>query len=125
MEYGFYHPDHGYWQTISNPSQEVLDTYPKGTIAVPVQPAEFYTFDGLTWVPPTQEKLNEVAEDRVREQRDNILATVVDPLVSNPLRWADLTADQQQAWADYRRALLDVPQQAGFPSNVAWPTQPE
>lgn len=63
--------------------------------------------------------------DHIRQIRDNILATVVDPLVSNPLRWADLTADQQQAWADYRRALLDVPQQAGFPQNVSWPVKPE
>ena len=63
------------------------------------------------------------AED-VRADRNRILTLIVDPLVSNPLRWGDLTAEQQQAWADYRRALLDVPQQAGFPENVIWPAQP-
>lgn len=36
---------------------------------------------------------------------------------------ADSTVDKQ-AWATYRQALRDVPQQAGFPWNVQWPTQP-
>jgi hypothetical protein len=69
-----------------------------------------------TPLPPT--------EDQVRATRDYILTTVVDPLASNILRWNDLTAEQQQAWADYRRALLDVPQQEGFPETVIWPTAP-
>ena len=77
------------------------------------------------YVPPTQEELDAVASRETRVERKIILATVVDPLVSNPLRWADLTVEQQQAWADYRRALLDVPQQSGFPSDVIWPTQPK
>ena len=29
------------------------------------------------------------------------------------------------AWAVYRQALRDVPQQAGFPWEVTWPAQPE
>lgn len=28
------------------------------------------------------------------------------------------------AWAEYRQALRDVPQQPGFPSNVVWPELP-
>ena len=28
-------------------------------------------------------------------------------------------------WKVYRQALRDVPNQAGFPDNVVWPTQPE
>jgi len=31
----------------------------------------------------------------------------------------------QAAWATYRQALRDVPQQAGFPSDINWPTTPE
>lgn len=27
-------------------------------------------------------------------------------------------------WAIYRQALRDLPQQAGFPSNVQWPVEP-
>jgi hypothetical protein len=62
--------------------------------------------------------------DSIRAVRDTILTNVVDPLVSNPLRWADLTAETQAAWTAYRRALLDVTQQEGFPTAVIWPTQP-
>lgn len=29
------------------------------------------------------------------------------------------------AWANYRQALRDVPDQPGFPFNVTWPSQPE
>lgn len=37
---------------------------------------------------------------------------------------ADAPVDKE-AWAAYRQALRDVPQQAGFPWVVEWPAQPE
>jgi hypothetical protein len=77
------------------------------------------------YIPPTREEVNAAAAKKVRLQRDRILAAAVDPLVSNPLRWADLSVEQQEAWADYRRALLNIPQQSGFPTNVTWPIKPE
>ena len=77
------------------------------------------------YVPPTQAELDEQAAAGVRWQRDYLLQTEVDPIVSNPLRWADMTAEQQAAWAAYRTALLDITLQAGFPHNVVWPTKPE
>jgi hypothetical protein len=80
--------------------------------------------DTASYIPPTQEELDAIAADQVRSKRDFILTAKVDPMVSNPLRWSALSADQQQAWADYRIALLDVPQQAGFPNDVIWPVQP-
>lgn len=60
-----------------------------------------------------------------REKRDRLLRTVVDPIVTNPLRWAEMTDAQRQAWSDYRRALLDIPEQVGFPLSIVWPTKPE
>lgn len=62
--------------------------------------------------------------DEVRMQRDLILKSVVDPFVSNSLRWAELKPEKQGEWVAYRRALLDVPQQTKFPEAVVWPTQP-
>jgi len=59
-----------------------------------------------------------------RFYRNELLVREVDPIVTNPLRWAELSSTEQQAWADYRTALLDVPQQAGFPGNITWPTKP-
>ena len=36
----------------------------------------------------------------------------------------DSTADKA-AWAIYRQALRDLPQQAGFPTTINWPVKPE
>lgn len=76
------------------------------------------------YVPPTQEELDAQAAAMVRAQRDWRLQNEVDPIVSNPLRWADMTTEEQNAWAAYRTALLDITDQAGFPHNVTWPTKP-
>lgn len=47
----------------------------------------------------------------------------------SPMRWLDMSVEEQQAWVDYRHALLDIPQQEGFPWNgditqAPWPTVP-
>jgi hypothetical protein len=76
------------------------------------------------YAPPTQEELDATAANAVRQQRDMILTAHVDPVVTNPLRWADLSAEKQAEWAAYRRALLDITTQAGFPNDVVWPTKP-
>ena len=39
--------------------------------------------------------------------------------------WAVADRTMTQAETDYRQALRDVPEQAGFPENVTWPTKPE
>ena len=59
----------------------------------------------------------------VRAERDRLLLEV-DAVADNPLRWAALSSDKQAEWATYRTALLDVPQQAGFPDTITWPTKP-
>ena len=60
----------------------------------------------------------------IRVQRDSKLTNEVDPVVSNPLRWADLSAQEQADVSAYRLALLDVPSQSGFPHTISWPTKP-
>ena len=80
--------------------------------------------DVAAYVPPTQAELDEAAKQAVRDERDIKLVTEVDHIAGNALRWAALDADTQSAWAAYRQALLDVPQQAGFPHDVTWPVKP-
>jgi hypothetical protein len=80
--------------------------------------------DFTAYVAPTQEELDAVTAGQVRAERDRILTTVVDPLVSNPLRWADLTETKQTEWSQYRTDLLNIPQQSGFPNTITWPTEP-
>jgi len=65
----------------------------------------------------------EVLADQMRTLRNQKLAAL-DALVMHPLRWAEFTAPQQVALSSYRQALLDVPQQAGFPANIDWPEPP-
>ena len=81
--------------------------------------------DYAAYVAPTQSELDAETAANIREERDTILGTVVDPLVSNPLRWASLASDKQTEWTNYRTNLLGVPQQAGFPNSITWPTKPE
>jgi hypothetical protein len=86
------------------------------------------------WVPPPPLTVEEVSE-MIRQSRNGTLTSVVDPVVSNPLRWNEMSETEQQAWTDYRRALLDLPQDPDFPwyimsagyvdlTVVPWPTRP-
>ena len=77
------------------------------------------------YVAPTQEELDAKKALDVRELRDHLLESEVDPVVSNPLRWADMSSEKQAEWAQYRTDLLNVPQQSSFPNSVSWPMQPE
>ena len=68
---------------------------------------------------------DEVLSLNIRAQRDSILGTIVDPVVSNPLRWADMSSEKQEEWRVYRQNLLNIPESSSFPSDVTWPTPPE
>ncbi|MPM13217.1 hypothetical protein SDC9_59573 [bioreactor metagenome] len=57
-----------------------------------------------------------------RAHRDTLLKETVDSV--NPMRWEALTELQKDAWRVYRQALLDVPQQEGFPTAIVWPEVP-
>ena len=81
--------------------------------------------DVAAYIPPTQDELDAAASVAIRSERNRKLASEVDPVAGNALRWAALTDDQQQAWADYRQALLDVPSQPNFPHSVDWPIKPQ
>ena len=76
--------------------------------------------DVAAYVPPTQAEIDAEIAKQIRADR-GVLLLELDAFVGNPLRWSALDADTQAAWALYRQALLDVPQQAGFPNDVLWP----
>ena len=59
----------------------------------------------------------------VRATRDSLLAKHVDRF--NAIRFESLNGAKQKAWIEYRQALLNVPQQEGFPFDISWPTPPE
>ena len=66
---------------------------------------------------------SEMLDKQARAHRNALLKEVVDAV--NPMRWEALTDTQKDAWRAYRQALLDVPQQEGFPNNITWPEAPK
>ena len=80
--------------------------------------------DCEAYAPPTAEELKAKNTIIQRSLRDHKLATEVDPMVTNPLRWAELSTAKQNKWKTYRTNLLNVPQQSGFPDSISWPTKP-
>jgi hypothetical protein len=67
----------------------------------------------------TNTKSNSVLEPRLIR---NKLLQSVDRV--NPVWYAALSEQQRAELAAYRIALLNVPQQSGFPDNVVWPSKP-
>jgi hypothetical protein len=112
-----------------HPSEATLaeyDVYPVNEIARPeydarthyLKQSEFYQVDGKWQVHYTPEQLPyEQVSDRIRAERGILLTqsdwTQVDDAPVNKL-----------AWAQYRQALRDIPQQDGFPYDVQWPETP-
>jgi len=68
-----------------------------------------------------ESKIPELIAERqaaqARSQRDALLSQ------SDWTQVPDAPVDQA-AWAEYRQALRDVPQQAGFPTEITWPQKP-
>lgn len=68
-----------------------------------------------TW--QVQQLSTEVASERVRDRRNQLL------VASDWTQVADAPVNRE-AWAEYRAELRDLPNQAGFPFQVAWPAPP-
>lgn len=66
---------------------------------------------------------NEKNEEKIRNERNTRLR-LCDKM--SPMRWNTLSDVDKQKWNDYRQALLDIPQQEGFPwggdiNKAPWP----
>ena len=73
---------------------------------------------------PYQPPSEEVVAGAVRQERDDLLQQL-DKVVTNPLRFNSLSPEQVAVLTAYRQDLLDVPQQAGFPTDVVFPETPD
>jgi len=116
MDVEINHPQHGWIPYTVDPAD--TDTTIDNTAVMALIGSNF-----AAYVAPTQAELDAALASEVRADRDGRLAEV-DAIAGNALRWADLTSAEQAEWSTYRQALLDVPQQAGFPNNVVWPVRP-
>lgn len=141
MKYTVYNPDTGailsvYY--ISDPAQIDINLSNKTWIQGDYSANEYYVVDGVAtqlpenpntsllpyefdWITHSWQLNESGASAQARSQRDQRLADV-DRV--NPVWYNSLTAEQQAELATYRQALLDVPQQPGFPAQLEWPAKP-
>ena len=111
------HPEHGWIPYGLNPDD--TDMTVDNSVLLGLIGSDY-----AAYVAPTQAELDAELSANLRGQRDQRLAEEVDPIVTNPLRWAELTDAKQAEWTQYRTNLLNLPDQAGFPNTVTWPTKP-
>ena len=85
-------------------------------IAVDMSPEEIAEFEAqqAEWAAGADDR----AAAEIRTERDTKLTE------SDWTQVADVPVDQA-AWATYRQALRDIPEQSGFPNEVNWPTEPQ
>lgn len=77
-----------------------------------------WLWDGSTLTAPTSpQKTADELQAEARAQRDRLLSE------SDWTQVLDAPVDKS-AWATYRQALRDIPQQAGFPVAITWPVKP-
>jgi len=112
--------------THALPQSIVSDDYPSYDIfterveeSIVETPTEIRTTYSV--VPLTEEEIP-VVEERltylIRRDRNNRLTETDYMMLSD-------TPSPTQAWLDYRQALRDITEQAGFPQNFTWPEKPE
>ena len=77
--------------------------------------------NGVTTTAAEQETSYKASKDA--EQAKSVRASRDTKLSETDWRFrSDMTPSQE--WKDYCQALRDVPNQAGFPWTITWPTQP-
>jgi len=118
-------------------SDEVAARFNVYRVTPTAQPAEDHTINpertavkvNGTWIeqwtqtPATPEQIAERTDAKaaeIRADRNQRLADCDWTQLSD----SPLNADAKLAWSLYRETLRMIPQQAGFPWNVAWPPEP-
>jgi hypothetical protein len=76
-----------------------------------------WTYANGVFAAPANEITEEEKAASARNRRDSLLAQ------SDWTQVLDAPVDQA-AWATYRQALRDIPDQSGFPNEITWPTEP-
>jgi|GEM_PF-3148916 len=76
----------------------------------------------VTVVIPTATGAQPTAADKVKSQRDSLLASTNHFLFPDMI--GRISPKEKAALFDYRKALFEIENQSGFPDSVVWPTPP-
>jgi hypothetical protein len=112
--------NYSYLRAEYNPQEFYIDINTAQPVPIPEKPGPDYYFSYNTY---SWELRLDVAETRAINLRNTLLANSdwTDTLSSKNRLGEDL----YNQWQAYRQALRDVPEQAGFPLAIVWPTPPE
>lgn len=61
-----------------------------------------------------EEAIKTAKQTVVRNYKNNLLKTEVDPVVTNPLRWTDMSEEEQEIYKNYRIYLRDYTDTEGW-----------
>lgn len=61
-----------------------------------------------------ESEYNNARKESVRQLRNSLLTEEVDPVVTNPLRWSDMSEEDQNMYKNYRKYLLDYTEQENW-----------
>lgn len=105
---------------FSEPTSKQLEIDASGDIQVAENPEKYLNMK----YDADSNKFLETKHSAI-EKRNRKLIDDVDPIVTNILKWNDLSKSKQNEWSVYRKKLLDLPSQHSFPENIEWPVKPE
>lgn len=121
MEYGFYHPLRGYWQSNDRPDAETLASYPEGTVEVPLKPGADYEWDGEAWVHVSPDP----AEALEAERAEMVCSSLQVRLAIGESEWKeveDFLLDSSTPWA-MRQAIqsaAEFQRRSQMTDELAW-----
>jgi hypothetical protein len=73
------------------------------------------------WVEVGEEPVPQITAAEVNTTIKQILKNTAWAVASDNLT---MTKGQRADWLEFRQALRDIPLQAGFPTDIVWPTEP-
>ena len=99
----------------ADPLTQYIDLNTLKPVTMPPKPGDAYEFDYASkqWVVNL-----EVARILAVIERNRLLVR------SDWTQLPDVPLATKTAWAEYRQALREVPEQPGFPTEITWPTPP-
>lgn len=101
-----------------------LDEYPTAQIGYTYNNGVLRDQEGNTIAPTEPPKPVDPALLAIQQANEQIQKLLKKVNSIGFLEWEDLGPEKQAAVRAYKQALLDLPNQSGFPDNIQWPEDP-